>query len=129
MQHHEDFHDLIAYLKRVPAIDKNIFGSGHYQNGNWWVKFSVDISHALAWSVVQELGHVLNYLSTNERLPTVFMPVSPPPSLNGGPSEFLSWVIESSDPSFKPDLATEWLEDRLPHPVDDLTQWAIDEED
>ena len=28
----------------------------------------------------------------NERLPTVFMPVSPPPYANGPAREFLSWV-------------------------------------
>jgi len=39
---------------------------------------------------------VLNYLSLDERLSTVFMPVSPPPYLNGG-VEFLSWVIECRD--------------------------------
>src|SRR5688500_17345460 len=67
---------------------------GQLDGGGWWVKFSLDISHRLTWNVVQELGHVLNYLSLNERLPTVFKPVSPPPYLNGGPAEFLSWVIE-----------------------------------
>jgi hypothetical protein len=51
------------------------------------VKFAIDIEHPLAWSVVQELGHVLNYVSLEERLPTVFMPVSPPPYMNGGPDE------------------------------------------
>ena len=66
---------------------------------------------------------MLNYLSVEERLPTVFMPVSPAPYLNGGPAEFLSWVIESKDPSFEPGTAAEWLESRMPHPVDDLAQW------
>ena len=65
---------------------------------------------------VVSTGHVLNYLSLNERLPTVFKPVSPPPYLNGGPAEFLSWVIECSDDSFTPSRATEWLAGRLPKP-------------
>jgi hypothetical protein len=66
------------------------------------VKLTIDIGHPLAWHVVQELGHVLNYLSTTERLPTTFKPVSPPPYLNGGPRAFLSWVIECADPGFAP---------------------------
>ena len=55
------------------------------------------------------------------------MPVSPPPYMNGG-VEFLSWVIESTDPSFAPEKCAEWLEGRLPRPVDDLAQWEMDDE-
>ena len=72
---------------------------------------------------MQELGHVLNYLSLDNRLPTVFMPVSPPPYMNGGPCDYLSWIIESTDSAFSPDTCAEWLAGRLPQPVDDLTQW------
>jgi hypothetical protein len=81
----------------------------------------------MAWRIVQELGHVLNYLSLNERLPTVFMPVSPPPYMNGGPRNFLSWVIECSDAGFTPSNCAEWLEGRLPWPIDDPEQWKLDE--
>ncbi len=69
-----------------------------------------------------------NAMSLNERLPTVFMPVSPPPYLNGGPRDFLSWVIESTDPSFTPTKCAEWLKGRLPDPVDDLEQWKMDDD-
>jgi hypothetical protein len=75
---------------------------------------------------VQELGHVLNYISTNERLPAVFMPVSPPPYMNGGPEDYLSWIIESKDIDFKPGTCMKWLEGRLPKPVNDLSQWETD---
>ena len=92
----------------------------------WWVKFGIDIANPLAWHVVQELGHVLNYVSIEERLPTVFYPASPPPYMNGGPEDFLSWVIETKDPEFSPDRAREWLEGRLPRPVEDLEQWNTD---
>ncbi|HWB91533.1 MAG TPA: hypothetical protein VG605_06760, partial [Puia sp.] len=68
----------------------------------------------------------VNYISLEERLPTVFYPVFPPPYLNGGP-EFLSWVIESKDKEFSPALLSEWLEGRLPRPVDDLKQWKTAE--
>ncbi len=114
------------YLSKVPGISGTI-SSGFFDDGRWWVKFAVDIEQALAWSVVQELGHVLNYMSLQDRLPTVCMPVSPPPCMNGGPREFLSWVIESKDKDFKPGTCAKWLEGRLPRPVDDLSQWKSDD--
>src|SRR4051794_21360637 len=94
---------LVSFLKRVPAIKLAVgagLGSGPTA---WWVKFSIDVDDPLAWHVVQHLAHVLNYLSLNERLPTVFMPVSPPPDLNGGPDDYLSWVIECRDPQHTPE--------------------------
>ncbi len=78
----------------------------------------IDLDHHLAWRVVQELGHVLKYLSINDRLPTVFMPVSPPSYMNGGPEEFLSWVIESTAADVDPRWIAEMLEGRLPRPVE-----------
>jgi len=116
---------LIEFIKRIPSVNPS-FASGIYDNGNWWIKFSLDIKHKLAWNVVQELGHVLNYLSLDERLPTLFYPVSAPPYLNGGPEVYLYWIIESTDTSFHPQLATEWLESRLPDPVDDIAEWDSD---
>ncbi|HXE51876.1 MAG TPA: hypothetical protein VN541_02630 [Tepidisphaeraceae bacterium] len=121
-----EFDGLLQYLSRVPAISGAV-GKGHFKNGNWWVKVSIDIRHPLAWNVVQEFGFVLNYVSLEERLPTVFMPVSPPPYLNGGPRQFLSWVIESKDPTFTPDLCKQWLEGRLPQPVEDHSKWPSEE--
>ena len=115
------FKTLTEYLEKIPGVEKQI-GFG-YEAGNWWVKFTIDITHELAWHVVQELGHVINYLSLNERLPTAFYPVSPPPYMNGGPSDFLAWVIETKDSNFKPGTLQKWLEGRLPDPVDELEQW------
>ena len=71
------FKRLKSYLSTVPAVSD--LTSGFSDDGYWWVTFTIDIEHPLAWSVVQELGHVLNYVSLEERLPTLFMPVSPPP--------------------------------------------------
>lgn len=116
------FAKLLAFLARTPAIQPGI-GTGLRESGGWYAKFAIDIDHRLAWSVVQEFGHVLNYLSISDRLPTVFMPVSPPPYLNGGPAEFLSWVIECRDRDFTPDSAAEWLEGRLPSPVESEIEW------
>ena len=116
------FQTLKDYLSKIPGVIGTI-GSGFFDDGRWWMKFTVDIEHPVAWNVVQELGHVLNYMSLEERLPTVFMPVSPPPYMNGGPRDFLSWVIESKDKDFKPGTCAKWLEGRLPRPVDDVSQW------
>ncbi|MBO2451075.1 hypothetical protein J4573_28525 [Actinomadura barringtoniae] len=121
------FTKLLDYLARVPAVGPSV-GHGADDEGRWWVKFEIDTGHALAWHVVQEFGHVLNYLSLNERLPTVFKPVSPPPYLNGGPGDHLSWVIETQDPAFRPGTCAGWLEGRLPQPVDDLSRWTRDED-
>ena len=126
MEHSPQFQPLIDYLVRVPAVGQpNIFGSGEFEDG-WWLKFAIDIGHPLAWNVVQELGHVLNYLSVEEPLPTVFKPVSPPPYMNGGPRDYLSWVIEAPS-SMSPEVVAKWLEGRLPRPVDDPDQWLEDD--
>jgi hypothetical protein len=122
-----DFRRLVAFLERVPAITRPI-GTGVSGDGLWWLKFPIDIQHPLAWRVVQELGHVLNYVSLDERLPTVFMPVSPPPYMNGGPRQFLSWVVETRDAAFSPSECAEWLEGRLPDPVEDEGEWAVDDD-
>jgi len=89
----------------------------------WWVKLSLDIRSHLAWHVIQELGYVLNYVSLAERLPTVFMPTSSPPALNGGPDDFLHRVIESTVRGVDPSAICDALLERLPEPLEDLTQW------
>jgi hypothetical protein len=122
------FQELQQFLSRVPAIQTPI-ATGYYENGLWWIKFRLDIQHKLAWHVVQEFGCILNYLSINERLPTVFYPLSPAPYLNGGPVDFLSWIIENKAPDFTPTILMEWLEGRLPQPVDYLEQWSTDEDE
>ncbi len=118
--------ELIDFLERIPAIQKPI-SSGTFEDGIWWTKFSIDINNELAWNVVQELGHIVNFVSLDEQLPTIFYPVSPPPYMNGGPIDFLSWVIETKDKDFKPETMKEWLEGRLPNPVDDLEKWNTGE--
>ncbi len=119
------FKTLIEYLEKIPSMTKPIsFGSD--DEGFWWVKFQLDITNQLAWNVVQELGCVVNYLSINERLPTVFYPVSPAPYMNGGPEDFLSWIIETKDKEFKPGTLMKWLDGRLPNPVEDLEQWEME---
>ena len=126
-KHDRSFHKLLSFLARIPAIQTNDspwggFGSGSGETG-WWVKFAIDIDHNLAWNTVQEIGYVINELSVTERLPTVFKPTSPPPYLNGGPRDYLSWLIECRDVKLRPGTIAEWLEGRLPNPVDDESAW------
>ena len=118
------FGRLRDFLARVPAITAPVSHGG--DDNGWWVKFSIDMANPLAWHVVQELAYVLNHLSLSERLPTVFKPVSPPPYLNGGPAEYLYWVIEAATNDFRPGTCADWLEGRMPQPVDDLTKWPQD---
>jgi hypothetical protein len=120
-----DLAPLQSFLTRVPAVLQPI-GGGQRPDGTWWVKFGIDVTHTLAWRVVQELGHVLNYISIEEPLPTTFRPVSPPPYMNGGPEQFLSWLVESTTPAFTPETCAKWLEGRLPRPVEDPNEWALD---
>lgn len=120
------FDRLHQFFSKVPSIQKSRIDSyGSDGDQAWWFKFQIDTTHALAWQTVQELGHVLNYLSTNERLPTQFFPVSPPPYMNGDAQQFLAWVIQCNHPDFSPDIVCDWLEARLPSPVEDEAQWRI----
>ena len=83
MSEEDLFEPLKSHLAKVPAIRD--ISTGFSGDGYWWVKFTIDIEHPLAWSVVQELGHVLNYVSLEERLPTQFM-LRSAPSVNPCPS-------------------------------------------
>lgn len=116
-----DLSRLKTYLARIPAVE--VLDVSAVDEEPWWVMIEIDIRSPLAWHVVQELGHVLNYLSITERLPCVFKPISPPPYMNGGPCDFLSWLIEATEDDASPDLVAEFVEGRLPRPVEDRSQW------
>lgn len=122
------FDELTNFIQAIPPVNQGIC-KGLYDDRNWWIKFKIDISHKLAWQAVQEIGFVVNYISTGERLPAKFYPVSPPPYLNGGPDIYLSWVIESSDPEFSPSDLAEWLKSRLPDPVEDEDSWGFEDDE
>ncbi len=117
---HPKFSTLVAYLNGIPGV--RVLGQGD-SDGIWWIKLRIDVYQPHAWNIVQELGWVLNELSISERLPTVFKPVSAPPYLNGGPADYLSWVIECHDIDCAPGSIMKCLEDRLPKPSNELTQW------
>ena len=122
-----DFKRLSEFFKNVPSIGENgLIASGSDGENAWWIKFKINVEHPLAWQTVQELGHVLNYISTNERLPTQFFPVSPPPYMNGEAKEFLAWVIQCNHVDFPPNVVCDWLEGRLPNPVNDESKWKIE---
>lgn len=120
------FDRLHQFFCKVPSVQE-AFIDAYGSDGQhaWWFKFQINIEHPLAWQTVQELGHVLNYISKNERLPTQFLPVSPPPYMNGGAKDFLTWVIQCNHADFSPDVVCDWLEARLPQPVEDENQWKI----
>lgn len=120
------FDRLYQFFCKVPSVQQNHIDSyGTDGKSAWWFKFQINVDHPLAWQTVQELGHVLNYISKNERLPTQFLPVSPPPYMNGEAKQFLAWVIQCNHDDFPPDMVCDWLEARLPQPVEDETKWKI----
>jgi hypothetical protein len=108
-------------LCRIPAI--GYIGNSKAGEAYWWIKFRIRVDSKIAWNVVQELGHILNYLSYEERLPTTFHPVSAPPYLNGGPEEYLYWVIEPTIPFLNTELVYEYLEGRLPKDLEKEESW------
>lgn len=120
------FDRLYQFFCKMPSVQKQrIVAHGSDGNIAWWFKFNIDVEHPLAWQTVQELGHVLNYISRDERLPTQFLPVSPPPYMNGEAKDFLAWVIQCNHADFSPDVVCDWLEARLPNPIDDESKWKI----
>lgn len=129
---HVKFRKLVDYLARIPAVDADGApdrGVGVEESDSGWrVTFAIDIDHELAWETVQELGHALNGKPAGERPPTVFKPVSPTPSMSGGPEDDLSWVIEAPGAA-RPEAVAEWLEDRLPNPVEDEAAWMGESDD
>ncbi len=45
--------------------------------------------------------------------------------MNGEAKQFLAWVIQCNHPDFPPDVICDWLEARLPSPVEDIEKWKI----
>ena len=114
-----------SLLTKIPCIQ--FVATSKSEEPFWWLKFGIDINSKTAWTVVQELGYILNYLSVDEKLPTTFYPVSPPPYMNGGPEEFLSWVIEPSIPFVDTNVIYDYLDGRLPENYDKEESWIPDE--
>jgi hypothetical protein len=121
-----DFSSLVRYVKAIPCVQE---AEGYNEMADLWnFHLKLDITHEIAWHVVQYFAYVLNGLSLSVNLPTRFFPITPPVDLNGGPYDFLGWMIQCSDPQFSPDRCRDWLASRLPTPVGDITAWkACDE--
>ena len=118
---------LRAVLSRIPGA--TVLDSSPPAAPLFWIKFRIDLRSPVVWNVIQELAFVLNDLSVEERLPTLLMPVSPPPYLNGGPEEFLAWVIESRIEFLDPGQIATMLEARLPKPLEKPDGWVTRAED
>ena len=116
------FEKLAGILDQIPAV-KGVLNSGSDAHRVWWIEFSIDIKHRIAWNVIQEISHILNYASYDEELVSVFKPVSPPPYKAGGPDESLTWTIESRSESFSPGTCAVWLQNKLPDPIDSIDAW------
>ena len=122
----EGLKNLTDFLVRIPSL--RLLSHSPPTEPQWWVKLKIDIKSPVAWHVVQNLGFVLNYLSLEEPLPIVFRPVSSPPYLNGGPEDYLSWVIEAEIPFLDAGATASCLQERLPDPVHDEAQWLNQDE-
>ncbi|MBT8219517.1 MAG: hypothetical protein KJP00_06820 [Bacteroidia bacterium] len=125
MKEEIDFQSLVDYIQQIPPVEGEV--SVENNDGFWKIEFRMDIHHNLAWRALQELANVVNYLSAGERLPSRLYPISPAPYFHEGPGDTLRWIIENTDKEFKPNDLLEWLEGRLPNPVDDLTLWDEEE--
>jgi hypothetical protein len=117
---------LANFIGRIPSVLWVSGGSseGDDEDGWWWVKFQIEVAHPCAWLVVQQFAHVVNDLSINTRLPAVFYPVSPPVLANGGPAEFLSWVIEVTNPPFDPNEIIRHATPYFPKDIADPEEWV-----
>ena len=110
------FKKLELFISQLPAIGSSI-ASGTYENGFWWVKFSIDTQHELSWRVVNMFAYAINYLSISEGFSTAFYPVYASPFSEENPEKNLAWIIESTSQDFMPDELTIWLENHLPNPI------------
>ncbi|HIG40054.1 MAG TPA: hypothetical protein EYQ14_05865 [Gammaproteobacteria bacterium] len=118
-----NFDKLCGLLARIPAIEQVIWSTELHNP--WQVMFRIDLSHPIAWNIIQELGSILNYASYDEELKSVFKPVSLPPFKVGGPDGNLMWLIESNSTEWGPDICATWLTNKLPEPVDDPDAWLM----
>ena len=110
------FKKLELFISQLPAIGSSI-ASGTYENGFWWVKFSIDTQHELSWRVVNMFAYAINYLSISEGFSTAFYPVYASPFSEENTEKNLAWIIESTSQDFMPDELTIWLENHLPNPI------------
>ena len=118
--HDPRFARLVEFLSLIPAVEADDTPArgmeAEASGAGWRVGFVIDVFHDLSWETVQELAHALNGSGVAS-----FKPVSPAPDQNGGPDEFLSWVIEGGARS--PDEVADHLRATLPSPVESERAW------
>ncbi|MBX7223410.1 MAG: hypothetical protein K1Y36_26085 [Blastocatellia bacterium] len=127
-QHHEEFlqfpdgmlregrRQLIEVLSQVSCL-RNFTSSG-VDFRFWWVRFELDTTSPIAWTVVRKLGLFLNTQSLEMMLPTVFKPVP-----GEWPDAPFCWEISSTAPRLDPTEVAEWLKHQLPQPLGDAAAW------
>jgi len=115
---------LVRLLKKLPGVRGSV-GMSELGDVFWWAKFSIDLKHPLAWHVIQRLAFVLNYYSIEQKFDCKFYPASPPPDLNGGPHEYLSWVIEARVGCVDPHPIVKVLRAALPRTLSDTKMWKL----
>jgi len=47
----EYFQDLENYISKIPGIKLGGIGKGQSEEGLWWIKSQINITHPLAWRV------------------------------------------------------------------------------
>jgi hypothetical protein len=109
------------YIELLPGVEW--VSSKQEDNGFWWVKFHLDITHPTAWHIIQSLGYVFNSLSLNDPLPVVFFPNSSPPDMNGGPNDCLYWVLEPRNNNVKSEEILKALRTNLLFDVEKTDEW------
>jgi hypothetical protein len=93
----------------------------------WSCHIRMDLTHEIVWHLIQGIAFVINDTSITGKLPATFYPTSPPPYLNGGPYNYLHWIIRSESPEFIPDYCCEWFINRFPNNPEFNESWlALD---
>jgi hypothetical protein len=107
---------LVDFLRQVPSLRN--FRRSAVDFRSWWVSFEIDLSLPLAWKVIRALALNLNNHSANMWLATVFKPIP-----DKRPDQPTCWRIESTDPLLDPAEVVQWLEMKLPTPLNDVDAW------
>ncbi|MEM8706317.1 MAG: hypothetical protein AAGE98_07665 [Actinomycetota bacterium] len=111
------FTTLVDYVGRLPAVRGRVSTSADaISTTGWWVSFRLDVDDPLAWRSIQEVGHALNGV-VGDGVDVWFGPTSTGP-WQGGPRDFLDWVICSPDGATRPGTVAKRLADAIPEPFD-----------
>jgi hypothetical protein len=110
--------EVIDFFKKIPALDSPVLISE--EEKYWSIDFTIDLDHEIVWNVIQYFGYICN---CGGKQGLLFLPMSPPPYLNGGPYTHMSWSILCKNLDFSLADFLQILEEYLPVPLDDFEQW------